>query len=55
VKRGILEWLASAKKPETRQKRITEIASLAERNIRANQWRDTKSKKAKDNSQFQKL
>lgn len=39
VKRGILEWLLNAKKPETRQKRITETASLAQENIRANQFR----------------
>lgn len=39
VKRGILEWIASAKKPTTRAKRIHETASLAQENIRANQWR----------------
>ena len=39
VKRGILEWIASAKKPETRAKRIDETVTLAEKNIRANQWR----------------
>lgn len=39
VKRGILEWIASAKKPETRTKRITETAQLAAQNLRANQWR----------------
>lgn len=39
VKRGILEWIASAKKPETRAKRIEETARLAAENIRANQWR----------------
>jgi uncharacterized protein YdeI (YjbR/CyaY-like superfamily) len=39
VKRGILEWIAQAKTPETRAKRITETASLAARNERANQWR----------------
>jgi uncharacterized protein YdeI (YjbR/CyaY-like superfamily) len=38
VKRGILEWIASAKKPETRTKRIQETAQLAAENIRANQW-----------------
>ena len=38
VKRGILEWVCSAKKPETRAKRIDETASLAARNERANQW-----------------
>ena len=39
VKRGILEWIASAKKPETRARRIEETVTLAARNIRANQWR----------------
>jgi uncharacterized protein YdeI (YjbR/CyaY-like superfamily) len=39
VKRGILEWIATAKKPETRAKRIEETARLAQDNIRANQWR----------------
>jgi uncharacterized protein YdeI (YjbR/CyaY-like superfamily) len=39
VKRGILEWIASAKKPETRAKRIAETAQLAAQNLRANQWR----------------
>ncbi|GAB4203111.1 MAG: YdeI/OmpD-associated family protein [Roseiflexaceae bacterium] len=39
VKRGILEWIASAKTPETRARRIAETASLAEENKRANQWR----------------
>lgn len=39
VKRGILEWILNAKKPETRAKRIEETARLAEDNQRANQWR----------------
>ncbi|MBY0459835.1 MAG: YdeI/OmpD-associated family protein [Gemmataceae bacterium] len=39
VKRGILEWIASAKKPETRTKRVEETATLAAENKRANQWR----------------
>jgi uncharacterized protein YdeI (YjbR/CyaY-like superfamily) len=39
VKRGILEWILNAKKPETRAKRIEETVTLAEKNIRANQWR----------------
>ena len=39
VKRGILEWISSAKKPETRAKRIEETVTQAEKNIRANQWR----------------
>jgi uncharacterized protein YdeI (YjbR/CyaY-like superfamily) len=39
VKRGILEWIVNAKRPETRAKRIEETARLAQDNIRANQWR----------------
>jgi len=39
VKRGILEWIASAKRPETRAKRIEETVRLAAENKRANQWR----------------
>ncbi|MEI6194887.1 MAG: YdeI/OmpD-associated family protein [Verrucomicrobiota bacterium] len=33
------DWILQAKKPETRAKRVTETASLAAKNIRANQWR----------------
>ena len=39
AKRGILEWILSAKRPETRAKRVNETALLAADNIRANQWR----------------
>jgi uncharacterized protein YdeI (YjbR/CyaY-like superfamily) len=39
VKRGILEWIANAKRPETRAKRVEETARLAQEDIRANQWR----------------
>jgi uncharacterized protein YdeI (YjbR/CyaY-like superfamily) len=39
IKRGILGWIASAKKPETRAKRIADTARLASENIHANQWR----------------
>jgi len=39
VKKSILEWIANAKKPETKNKRVSETAKLAESNIRANQWR----------------
>jgi uncharacterized protein YdeI (YjbR/CyaY-like superfamily) len=39
AKRAILEWIATAKTPGTRAKRIAETARLAEDNIRANQWR----------------
>lgn len=37
-KRGILEWILNAKRPETRAKRVEETARLAARNERANQW-----------------
>jgi uncharacterized protein YdeI (YjbR/CyaY-like superfamily) len=40
VRRGILEWILNAKKPETRAQRIQETALRAEQNQRANQWRD---------------
>ncbi len=39
VKRGILEWIANAKRPETRARRVAETAELAAQNRRANQWR----------------
>ena len=39
ARRGILEWIVQAKRPETRVKRVTETARLAQENIRANQWR----------------
>ncbi len=39
TRRGILEWIAQAKRAETRAKRINETAALAVRNMRANQWR----------------
>lgn len=39
ARRGILEWIVQAKRPDTRAKRIAETVRLAEDNIRANQWR----------------
>jgi uncharacterized protein YdeI (YjbR/CyaY-like superfamily) len=39
ARRGILEWVVAAKRPETRAKRVAETARLAEDNVRANQWR----------------
>ena len=39
VKRATLEWIANAKRPETRARRILETAALAAKNERANQWR----------------
>ncbi len=38
AKRGILEWIASAKRTETRDRRIAETVALAAQNIRANSW-----------------
>jgi len=38
AKRAILEWIVSAKRPATREKRIEEAATLAARGERANQW-----------------
>lgn len=38
AKRGILEWIVQAKRPETRAKRVEETARRAARNERANQW-----------------
>ena len=38
ARRGILEWIGQAKRPETRAKRIAETARLADENVRANQW-----------------
>jgi uncharacterized protein YdeI (YjbR/CyaY-like superfamily) len=39
AKRGILEWILQAKRPETRAARIAETANLAAEGKRANQWR----------------
>jgi uncharacterized protein YdeI (YjbR/CyaY-like superfamily) len=39
VRRGILEWIEQAKRPETRARRVSETAALAQRNERANQWK----------------
>lgn len=42
-KKGILEWILNATRPETRQKRIAETVELASKNMKANQYmpRDT--------------
>ena len=45
VKRGILEWIAGARRPETRARRVAETARLAEDNIRANQWQRSPAKR----------
>ena len=41
-KRIILEWIAGARTPATRQKRIDETVRLAAENLRANHWRQPK-------------
>ncbi len=43
TRRGILEWIVQAKKPETRAARIEETARLAAKNERANQWKPRRS------------
>jgi|LNFM01.1.fsa_nt_gb uncharacterized protein YdeI (YjbR/CyaY-like superfamily) len=45
VKRGILEWIQSAKRPETRAVRVQTTADMARRNERANQWRGPAGRK----------
>lgn len=42
AKRGILEWIVTAKRPETRARRIAETARGAQENLRANEWRGNK-------------
>ncbi len=42
VRKQILEWIYSAKRDETRSKRVEETASLAARGERAHQWRPTR-------------
>jgi uncharacterized protein YdeI (YjbR/CyaY-like superfamily) len=44
AKRIILFWITSAKRPETRAKRIAETVDLAEHNIRAAQYRPPASR-----------
>ena len=39
TKRGILEWIGSARRAETRARRVGETARLAAQGVRANQWR----------------
>lgn len=39
VKRGILEWISNAKRPEMRAKRILETATLAVPNKPTKQWK----------------
>jgi uncharacterized protein YdeI (YjbR/CyaY-like superfamily) len=39
IKKGIYQWIISAKKPETRKLRIETTVNLAGENKRANQWK----------------
>ncbi len=39
VRKSILQWLVLAKRPETRQKRINEIAALASQKLKPKQFR----------------
>lgn len=39
ARRGILEWIFTAKRAETRAQRIAETVRLAAKNERANQWK----------------
>jgi uncharacterized protein YdeI (YjbR/CyaY-like superfamily) len=39
VRRGVLTWIFSAKRAETRARSIEETARLAQENVRAHQWR----------------
>ena len=39
ARRGILEWIVQARRPETRAKRVDETARLAARGERANAWK----------------
>jgi uncharacterized protein YdeI (YjbR/CyaY-like superfamily) len=43
VKRGILEWIVQARKPQTRTERVLQTAELAQRGERAHQWSATRS------------
>jgi uncharacterized protein YdeI (YjbR/CyaY-like superfamily) len=38
TRRGILAWIAQAKRPGTRTRRVVETAMLAARNEKANEW-----------------
>lgn len=38
TRKGIFNWITSAKREETRKKRVAETVDLAAKNVRANQW-----------------
>ena len=39
ARKAILTWISTAKRAETRLRRVEETATLAARNVRANEWR----------------
>ncbi len=47
TRKGILWWIHTARRPETRQKRIEETVRLAAKNVRAGHWGDEQRQKAK--------
>ena len=44
ARRGILEWIVQARRPETRARRVATTAEAAERGERANQWTPPKDR-----------
>lgn len=44
TRRAILEWIGSAKRPQTRAARIATTATQAAENVRDNQWRQPKGR-----------
>lgn len=50
ARRGILEWIIQARRPETRARRVEETATLAARNEKANQWVPPDQRPAKPES-----
>jgi uncharacterized protein YdeI (YjbR/CyaY-like superfamily) len=50
ARRGILEWIVQAKRPETRERRVRETAQKAAAGERANQWRPTGSARPSDSA-----
>lgn len=39
ARRGILEWISNAKRPDTRAERVSKTAVLAQENVRALEWK----------------
>lgn len=43
ARRGILEWISNAKRPETRAERVSKTVALAQQNLRALAWKPPSS------------